>query len=207
MIIAFIALLGLSNCNRDKDCQDIINTIPVPINDSLRSKVPHTGFDTLTFFNQYGDTVVMRGVGVNYYNKEESQQLTRGLDIQCHEYNRYVLAIEEFAYIKDELLSNTSLVVPFKNISLVAGTSNNEDYLRMSLPDTETKVFIAWYYRLNDGWYTNFISINNVTYNCLLLRTAGSSIEPFNKEFYYNHYQGIIRLVENDTIIWNRKFN
>lgn len=73
MIIAFIALLGLSNCN-PKDDGDECKNFPTEyykLTDEQKAMLPYTGYDTISMVNNTGDTIRCIGTGKQYFNTRE----------------------------------------------------------------------------------------------------------------------------------------
>lgn len=208
-------LLFLHSCRKEKpDCGDTSNIEKrVQFSNSLRSLVPHTGRDTLVFFNQYGDTIFLRGAGTKTTTINKGLQTTYpGIGSgggECVGYIDFFIDFNEIKYIQDTLLSNSSILFPFNSIVMNAdsagefvGITGSRIGVQISAKDL---IFEAYYGQFVDQYYTHNIIINNRTYKCMSFNVRTANV--FKSKLYFNHYQGIIQVIENDTIIWNRKFN
>jgi hypothetical protein len=203
-LIAFIVLI-LSNCKREKVCQDNV-VIEQHIADSLRDKVPHTGYDTLIFFNQYGDTVFLIGKGSKkYINKYKHLDSRFSTEPDCAALVHYFTDIEELSYSQDKGLSNTTARLFIHSLLIGAEQNGNSSSLIVSFPITKEYVFVAYWWMLDDRYYTKYVTIGNKTYKCLAFNDAGVLPNSRVTDLFFNHTEGILRVIENDTIIWDRK--
>jgi hypothetical protein len=197
LLLVFIFVMG---CKRSSHCGDITPFyFHLQIGDSIRSKVPHSGYDTLVFYNQYKDTVFLIGTGVTKdkigYKVEQND---------CGYVEEYVFDIETLGYFQDSVLSNTSKPFPIKTIELNADSNNNYWIDRKGgFVISFDLTFVRRNYSfLNDKYYTENVSINAKSYDCIAFVGA-----PEGGALYFNHYQGIVQVIESDTIIWNRIIN
>ena len=122
-LLSFTFLLSLSNCRKDdpEPCNEQ-TIIALHIGDSMRSKVPHTGHDTLVFYNQYGDTVFLRGTGVEKFTTTGDMYYAQA---KCGSAATVNVDFEQLNYEQDTLLSNTSKEFILKSI-LINADSNSE---------------------------------------------------------------------------------
>lgn len=197
LYLLLVSLISLSSCRREP-CQNpgSDSYTYIKIGDSTRSKVPHTGYDTLVFYNQYGDTVFLRGTGV----EKSTEEFTYQGDPECGWGNdRYFTDNERLNYRQDDQLSNTSKQFPLSFIGISA--DSNDDYPPTGNDGFEILECLIDYHILQDGYYHETIQLNNTTYRCRIFGYSGST------PFYYSHYNGVLRIIENDTIIWDRKLN
>ena len=73
MLIAFIALLGLSNCNPSDDGDECRNFPPqyYKLSEEQKAMLPYTGYDTISMVNNTGDTINCIGTSKQYFNTRE----------------------------------------------------------------------------------------------------------------------------------------
>jgi hypothetical protein len=203
ILAIFIPIIILfSRCKRHDLCD---GTSPdyyfhLKLGDSTLSKMPHTGLDTLIFYNQYGDTVFLKGIGTetltSVYNIHQ--------DPNCGYSEHYSYDYKTLHYEQDPTLSNTSKEFPIKTIEIDA--DSNDSY---TISERNGGYSISFYtlfaqrvyFFLNDKYYTQNISIGNQNYNCVPFVGL-----PNGNSLYFNHYHGIVQVIESDTVIWNRNF-
>lgn len=73
LLMAVTAMLGIQSCGKGSPCEgrDMTDAITVyTIADSIKAKIPYTGWDTLVFVSDAGDTATLYGQGKRTYFKE-----------------------------------------------------------------------------------------------------------------------------------------
>ena len=81
LLMAVTAMLGIQSCGKGSPCEgrDMTDEITVyTIADSIKAKIPYTGWDTLVFVSDAGDTATLYGKGEKQ-NYDETRN-TRGGD-------------------------------------------------------------------------------------------------------------------------------
>lgn len=201
----------LGSCRKPKEgCEGTKDVYKiVPLSKSLRDKVPHTGRDTLVFFNQYGDTVYLRGIGSKDYSYKKTAKASYGAD--CIGNVHYSIDFKEIQYLQDSALSNTNFQFPIN--SIVLNADSTDEYFEITGRSggvsitTDQAVFEALYPLFSDQYYTKSITINNQLYKCAAFGVSYRRTNVLTSALYFNHYQGIVQFIENDTVMWNRKLN
>jgi len=79
VLMAVIATLGIQSCGKGSPCEgrDMTDAITVyTIADSIKANIPYTGWDTLVFVSDVGDTATLYGQGKRTYFKENINSTT-----------------------------------------------------------------------------------------------------------------------------------
>lgn len=197
VIYLLLSCVFNSSCRRDS-CEDTPPdyVLHLTIGDSMRSKVPHTGFDTLIFTNQYGDTVYLKGIGVNKF----TTSYTYHGDINCGHKEYYNCDFLSLNYEKDTGLSNTIRTITIKNILISADSNSQYELARdgneggVSIPFTDSRISVIYFNQLSSKHYHTPITIGGKSY---------FGVPFYGSPLYFNEYQGILQYTQ-DTIIWTR---
>lgn len=141
-----------------------------------RSRCPHTGSDTLVFISNKGDTVSCFGTG----EKRGVIAYSQG-PIDCPTSVR-----DEQVYL--EYFSNKPTFSQMLTIMLRAGTET-------LIIIINGKEYVTYFPIIQEYKYTFQINTDKGIKPCI---SIGDSI-------YYNHQDGIVKYIQNDSTIWNRK--
>ena len=120
-LIILVVILS-SSCKRKDPCEDSPPDyyFHLKIGDSTLSKVPHTGLDTLVFYNQHDDTVFLIGTGAPTYT-----DYNRGQSSPCGYSEHRDFDYKILYYKQDPALSSTLRVFPLKSIEINADSNDN----------------------------------------------------------------------------------
>ncbi len=141
-----------------------------------RSRCPHNGSDALVFISNRGDTVNCAGTG----EKKGFVTYSEG-PAACP-----TTVSDEQIYL--EYFPNKPTFANILTIKLRAGA---ETFL-ISVNNKEYRTYFSF---IQEYKYTYLINTNKGFKSCT---SIGDSI-------YYNHQDGIVKYVQNDSTVWNRK--
>lgn len=177
--VILCCLLGLSGIGcKDESSPCIIKQRSVPLSAANREKCPYLGTEEMLFINNKGDSVICNGLG-----QFTNTQLVDEGDPSCPtrvQYEKVTLIYKA----NKATLSKDDIYITMESV-------NNK--LSLEINNVSYSTFFSWIVNFN---YNMQINTNVGTKTCLAI---GDSL-------YYNHTDGIIRLVQNDTIVWNRIF-
>lgn len=190
LIVAFMALLGLSNCNNNRQCDDLVTQVETfEFTADELSKVPYTGTDTLYFLSNQGDTCIVQGIGKKCTYNTEVEPNGIGCE-QPQNIKNYQTCVINFIPIKGDLEFNLTTSKKERRIIVEWLTYRRNFYF----PFSNTGVPIE-----NKDFYIDTLTINNVKYEVIRkdFGFAPFAVNPDTlTKLLYNKSNGLL-LLEN----------
>lgn len=179
--ISLLEVLWLSSCDmfRESDDCEPYSVKFFYLTDFEKSRCPYTGDENLLFISNKGDSVLMKGQGklVTYHVENYGGMDCRGRDDKYENI--------KFTYMADVGIFNELEVI----------SSQWKDGLTFLL--NKKSIGSEFFLNLDSTKYYKY-TING---NSIIARDISTIANPDTT--YYNHTQGLIRYVQNDSLAWN----
>jgi hypothetical protein len=196
MLIAFIALLGLSNCNPNDEGDECRNFPPeyYKLSEEQKAMMPYTGYDTINMVNNKGDTIHCIGAGKQYFNTREFELYAnpecaaqgKGTEMFYEAYK-----IEFVDSVKNEKLELIHYkYAPNYGISGIDFKFKNERFFILDYNISDIRA----------SNYINSVEINKRVY--LDVNKVQSNLSDTLKFIFINKSNGILKLHLNQVNTW-----
>lgn len=188
-LLSITALALLISCKRDP-CAGYSPTEYTTINLTAdeQSKVPYTGYDTLYFLTNTGDTCIVRGTGKQYFYEtvlEKSEPVCP--PVESRNYQAYKLHYYPLRGKLDFVIEQHSSI-DFGQVLLIR-LKDADGVFRVG--SDRIGVIPDW----NDSYYIDSLEINQKTFRTI--RIMESNISRFQKDsnvyILYNKQYGILK--------------
>jgi hypothetical protein len=191
LLMAVIAMLGIQSCGKGSPCEgrDMTDAITVyTIADSIKANIPYTGWDTLVFVSDAGDTATLYGQGKRTYFKE-SFNSTSG-DCPKQTIRRY--ENNDFIFWGGKGLSNLSFVVYRNHLDI------NPSYNSIKISSNDIVLDITSYGYLDSPQRIFDSIILNGIYH------KGVYTDDIKKNILYSFSQGVLLFDDNQNVRWTK---
>lgn len=188
IIIAFLLVTTMSGCTKNKSCPDA-QTTTIDLTPASLSKVPYTGYETISFLNKQGDTCIVAGTGKQYYYNTKSKNSTTNCTSDQTKTQGFTI---KFAPVRGDLSFNLSL---FGNSLLEIDVK----MYRYTFEFESNQIGV-----LDDQFDLDSMIINNKTYKMVdrAYTVDGISWERTNNDdyqVYYNTQFGVLKIINNEN--------
>ena len=191
LLMAVTAMLGIQSCGKGSPCEgrDMTDEITVyTIADSIKAKIPYTGWDTLVFVSDAGDTATLYGQGKRTYFKE-SFNSTSG-DCPKQTIRRY--ENNDFVFLGSKNLSNLYFVVYRNHLDINPSTNSIKISSNDAVIDITNYKYLDSPKRIFDS-----ILLNGIYHK-------GVYTDDIKKNILFSFSQGVLLFNDNQNVRWTK---
>jgi hypothetical protein len=187
----------LSGCKkRDTDCpasQDYTYNV----SKENRSKVPYkTGYETLTYISDSGDTAVLHGQGIKNYYVTSSDYTTNNPD--CGGMDEWHVERIDYSFEGDNLeFLKLSVILSGGALGKAYTPGDNTDWTSQEISTKDKSPLIS---------YSTYSTYSNALTDTIIINSKAYSGKYIN-DLFYSYQNGVLRF--NDTLnhkVWTLQF-
>ena len=193
ILLLFCTIILISSCEKPSFCGEAdVNTI-YNVSDADKSKIPYTGFDTLVFKSDAGDTATLYGQSKKDFYTQYRQN---DGDINCQKWHNYNYENFEYYYSSLDTFISQYIFTPFM-YGYGNGYGNNPSSSSLKIVINGILYYDGDFTSINNNSnYKDSTLINGKYYNGIYI---GNS-----KNILYNFKYGVLKFKDSNNITWTK---